>query len=221
MKKDIYAVITGDLVDSTAIRGNYKKALYQIAEDIKAHQVADLLFDIYRGDSFQALIPDPIQALQATILFRAGLRRNTRGKGLEKIWDARIAIGTGTINNLNPNTETPIGLLDGEAFIRSGISLDTMKAEGVLLKITTGDEMLDGEFKAACYLADTIIGRWSVPQADAVYLYLLENLTQKEIGKRLHKSQRAISKRLEFASIDNLMPFVKRYKQVIEWKYNN
>lgn len=221
MKEDIFAIITGDLVDSTAIAGDYKAELYQVADDIKQYQAPDFIFDIYRGDSFQALIHDPSKALLIGILMRAGLRRKARGSGLDDIWDARLAIGIGEIDQLNIGPEIKLGTLGGEAFIRSGRTLDNMKKEGALLKIKTGDDQLDEEFDAVFPLVDTIIGRWSTAQAEAIYWHLLDNLTQKEIGKRLNKSQRAISKRLETSSIESMSKLFKRFEKLIAWKYNS
>ncbi len=221
MEKKVYAVITGDLVDSTTIKGDYKGILEKIANDIIKYQADDFIFIIYRGDSFQGLVIDPAKALLLGILIRAGLRRNTRGKGLEEIWDARIAIGIGTVENLKLKPKPQLGALDGEAFVRSGRTLDSMKGKGALLNICTGDQQLDDEFAAICPLADTLISRWSTAQAEAIYLYLLENITQNEIGKHFGISQRAISKRLETSSIEDMKPFFERYENVIAWKYNN
>ena len=218
MKKKIHAVITGDLVNSTGIEGNYKNVLNDITNDIRQYQQLDFMLEVYRGDSFQGLNTDPAKALLIRILIRTGLRRNTRGKSLENIWDARISIGIGTISNFEISTDTRIGSLDGEAFVRSGQTLDNMKKEGTLLKITTHDTQLNHEFAAICPLVDAIISRWSTAQAEAVYFYLLRNLTQKEIGKLLNASQRAIGKRLEVSHIDNLKPFFTRYKELIIWK---
>lgn len=218
MENKIYAVITGDLVDSTGIEANYKNALNDIANNIRQYQLPNFIFDVYRGDSFQALVSEPGKALLISMIIRTGLRRNTRGVGLENIWDARISIGLGTIKNIEISQDKSISSLDGEAFLRSGRMLDTMKKEGALLKITTGNDQLNKEFVAICPLVDTIIGRWSTAQAEALYLYLLRNLTQKEIGKLLNASQRAIGKRLEASHIENLKPFIARFKEVSSWK---
>lgn len=220
MKKDVYAVLTGDLVDSTAIKEDYKSVLYQIADDINQYQASNFIFDIYRGDSFQGLIHDPSKALLISILVRAGLRRNTRGTALDDIWDARIAIGIGNIAQETITPETKLGTLDGDAFIRSGRTLDQMKKEGALLKLKTDDDQLDEEFDASFPLLDTIIRKWSTAQAEAVYWYLLDDLTQNEIGKRFGISQRAISKRLETSSVESLSNLLKRFEKIIAWKYS-
>lgn len=221
MKDNIYAVITGDLVASTAISVNYEQVLNQIADDIKECQEEEFIFEIFRGDSFQGLVIHPERALLISILFRAGLRRNTKGRGIEDAWDARIAIGIGAVKDFNHSNETKLGPLSGEAFLRSGRALDKMKSEESLLKIVTGDQYLDDEFAAICPLVDTLVGRWSTAQAEAVYLYLLKDLIQQEIGERLNISQRAISKRIDSSNVESMQLFFERYKRIITWKYSN
>ncbi len=216
MKNKNRAVMTGDLVDSTDIRENYREVLEGIANDIRMFVDPGLLFDIFRGDSFQVLTTEAGDALRVAILFRAGLRRRSRGKRLEDAWDARIAIGTGEIDDPPSGSLTDLGAAGGEAFVRSGKALDTMKEEGVLLKISTGDPQKDNEFAAACPLVDTVIANWTTAQAEAVYLSLLEDLTQEEIGKRLNISQRAAGKRLNSSHIESLTNFFTRFRELME-----
>lgn len=216
-----YAVITGDLIDSAGIVGDYKEILEGIASDIRQYHDEAFGFDIYRGDSFQGLISNPTKALKISILFRAGLRRYSKGSSIDNIWDARIAIGVGTIKNIDNPTEIKLKTADGEAFIRSGRSLDSMKFEAIQLKICTGDQKLDDEFAAVCPLLDAVIGRWTTSQAEAVYMQLLEEITQEEIGRRLGISQRASGKRLESSNIDKMKQFFNRYINLIGWKFYN
>lgn len=223
MKTNIHAVLTGDIVRSTSIEADYKVKLKEIANDIKDHIEDYFQLEIYRGDSFQGIVMDPGKALRIGLLLRGGLRRYSRRdtNSIESVWDARISIGIGEIDNLNKMKEVKIGLLGGDAFIRSGKALDKMKGEKALLKITTGIKELDDEFYASSALADAIVSRWSIEQAEAIYLYLLENLTQEEIGRRLEISQRAVGKRMIAGNLDSLKKFLERYQSAIEWKYSN
>jgi len=215
--KNIHAVITGDIIGSSAIDRDFHQALHTIVDDIKKYYDG-FLFEVFRGDSFQALARQPEEALLLSVIIRAGLRRYSRSSSVNDAWDARISIGIGHTeikNNVN------LGEMTGDAFVRSGQSLDKMKNEGSRLKITTGDEQTDKEFGASCPLVDTIMNRWTTSQSEAIYLYLLQEKTQKEIGKALNTSQRAISKRFESASLQSMTPFFNRYKEVIKWKFNN
>jgi hypothetical protein len=220
MKQENYAVITGDIVQSSNIEGDYTKVLHEIAADISNYQHPEFIFELYRGDSFQALVTEPSKAVLLSLIIRAGLRRNTRGKKLEYVWDARISVGIGKIKNQILTRESKIGTWDGEAFVLSGRTLDGMKKETSFFRITTTDEDLNKEFAAICPLIDAITERWSTAQAEAVYLHLLRNLTQKEIGNLLNISQRATSKRLETSNIERLKPFLSHFNEIIQWKFN-
>ncbi|MEL7002407.1 MAG: SatD family protein [Bacteroidota bacterium] len=218
----VYAVITGDIVASTAIERDYKQILHAIVEDIRREQEKGFVFEIFRGDSFQALVSDPTKAVLIAILIRAGLRRYARGNNLDDAWDARVALGIGTVSNLDISDQTKLGTSDGEAFLRSGRTLDGMKSERALLKITTGDEQLDSEFSSICPLVDVIISKWSTVQAEVVYLNLLKSEpTQTKIGEMLGKSQKAVSKSIDTSNIESMKPFFERYQQLIQWKYNS
>jgi len=216
-KGNIHAIITGDLISSSAINRDFHQTLQSIPDDIKKNYDG-FLFDVFRGDSFQALVKEPEDALLLGVIFRAGLRRYSRSSSVNDAWDARISIGIGPIEI---NRKGKLGEMTGKAFVRSGQSLDNMKRAGSRLKITTGDEQSDKEFAAICPLADTIMNRWTTSQSEAIYLYLLEKKTQSEIGKTLNTTQRAISKRLESANLQSLTHFFKRYREVIKWKFKN
>ena len=215
--KNIHAVITGDIIGSSAIDRDFHEALRTIAGDLKEHYNG-FLFEVFRGDSFQALVRQPEDALLVSVIIRAGLRRYSRGSSVNEAWDARIAIGIGHTEKRNNDN---LGEMTGEAFVRSGQSLDKMKNEGSRLKISTGDEQTDKEFGASCPLADAIMSRWTTSQSEAIYLSLLKKKTQKEIGSALNTTQRAISKRFESASLQSMTNFFNRYREVIQWKFNN
>ncbi|MDZ7776290.1 MAG: SatD family protein [Bacteroidales bacterium] len=215
--KNIHAVITGDIIGSSAIDGNFHEALHTIASDINEHY-SGFLFEVFRGDSFQALSRQPEDALLLSVIIRAGLRRYSRSSSVNDAWDARISIGIGPAEIKN---DVNLGEMTGEAFAHSGQSLDKMKNEGSRLKITTGDKQTDKEFGASCPLADTIMSRWTTSQSEAIYLYLLKKKTQKEIGRVLNTTQRAISKRFESANLQSMTKFFNRYREVIQCKFNN
>lgn len=213
-----YAVITGDLIRSSEINRDYHLVLHAIAEDIKKHYDENFIFEIYRGDSFQAMLRNPADALKLGVIIRAGLRRYSRSSSVNDAWDARIGIGIGRVDF---EDYTRLGEMTGEGFTRSGQSLDDIMNTESRLRILTGDEQTDREFMASCALADTIISRWTTGQAAAIYIELVKNKTQAEIGEELNVSQRAISKRLETADLDSLILFFNRYKELIEWKFSS
>ncbi len=130
-QRRLYAVLTGDVVKSSGLSAPSREQLLDIMQAAFA-SVESLFaplesrFTVHRGDSFQAVVTDPVDALHAALLLRASLRRSSRGMRLSESLDAYVAVGIGTISFL-PEGEGALG--DGEAFRRSGPTLDAMKRE--------------------------------------------------------------------------------------------
>lgn len=77
----IKGVITGDVIDSSAIQIEYRdfllKSIQKIAEELNV--IEPLKIEFFRGDSFQMVINNPENAMQIAILLRAGLKPYTKG----------------------------------------------------------------------------------------------------------------------------------------------
>ena len=209
MSNPIYSVITGDITsssktDRTLLLKDLKEVLNQIAsyqqkEGIKSN------FELYRGDSFQGIIVKPEEALKYALLIRAHLKKANGATDR----DARIAIGIGTINF----PASHVAEADGEAFRNSGPLLDTMK-NGVRIKLHTPWKAVNEEMEVALVLADTIIKRWSIPQAEVV-AQILDNATQIEIAERLGISQSAVNQRLKAAHWEAIEKLLHRFRELI------
>jgi transcriptional regulator with XRE-family HTH domain len=217
----IYAVITGDIIRSSSLpaeaRSQLLRQLEQLFEDVDLYlsEQQQLAFEIYRGDSFQLLLEQPEQALLVAILLRAGLRSRQYGSKGEPLYaDARLSIGLGEISY----RAEQLGKSDGEAFRRSGRGLDNMrKRQGI--SISTPWETLDEEMEVACILSEPIISRWTHPQAEVIYPYLLQKRTQQELAEDFGITQGAISQRLtEAGNIDAIKVFLHRYEKLIRAK---
>ncbi len=213
---NVYAVITGDVVDSTKTERNYRSILESITNDIQQHHDPTFRLEMYRGDSFQALIQNPREGLFILLLIKAGLRRHTNkqdSRSIETVLDARMSLGIG---NVTGNGKVSLGELDGQAFVRSGRTLEKMKGEGLRLSITTGNTVLDNEFRATCPLIDALANRWNTKQAEAIYHYFLTSITQEELGEKLNISQRGAGKRLETSNIGPIELYNKRFSELID-----
>lgn len=224
----IYAIITGDIVKSRKIEQNVRNNVIQSLNQAFI-QINDKLlggagrFEIFRGDSFQAIIPIPGKALLIALIIRAHLRSYTplqerladikSPKPLFNAYsDARIAIGLGSINE----EQERVAESQGEAFEKSGLLFDGLKKEDGRLGITTPWENVNGEFETECLLADAVIDRWTPSTSRAVYHYLLETKNQQELAKIFNISQPALHKRLVvIGNIKCINSFIGRYEEVI------
>jgi len=214
-----YAVVTGDIVESSRFSGAQRdmlnESLRRAFEEIKRFSTAKRrlpAFNIFRGDSFQGLFDKPEEALKAAIFIRAALRHNQPGE-VENDWDARIAVGTGTVDYLPDNITEG----DGEAYQNSGPVLDDLKGH-FRAAIKTPNEEHNKEFRAQCALLDAVIAKWTPNQAEVVGM-LIKGMTPKEISTELNISQPAIHYRMKGAGWFAVEALLERNKQMI--KKNN
>src|SRR3546814_14727032 len=80
-------------------------------------------FSIFRDDSFQGMIEDPLKALEAGLWIKTALMKADDGSAS---YDCRMAIGIGKVTFMAGTTLES----DGEAFRHSGPALDAMDKEG-------------------------------------------------------------------------------------------
>ncbi len=199
------AVLTGDIIGSRKVYNINEliDALKHVFADIKVN--TSIVFDaeIYRGDSFQVVILNPKDALLFAMLVRVGLKAKTIVKSrstsipIDKLWDARIAIGIGQAIVKSKIIES-----NGEAFQLSGLEFDKLKKERDKLNILTVWKNQNTAFNIIVKLLDITIDKWTKLTSEVVYEYLLKNKTQSELAKQLNISQPAIHKRLSIANIN-------------------
>lgn len=227
---ELYGVITGDLVKSRKIRN---EDVEPVIESLKAcfAEINKLLledrgkFEMYRGDSFQYLVPEPQKALLVSILIRARLRTfepelRTAGKNKPEkpiryaYSDARIAIGLGGISyNAQKITES-----QGVAFEKSGHAFDKLDKNNDRLIIATSRAEINEELETECLLADAIISKWTASTAEAVYYHLLYGKNQQELSQALNISQPGVHKRLTvYGNLRSIQAFINRYIKLINY----
>jgi hypothetical protein len=225
---DINAVITGDLVKSRRIHEGDIDTVINSLKGTFTEINARLLggngkFEIFRGDSFQGLFPQPELALLVSIIIRAKLRtfepsfsiagKHSKEKPIHYAYsDARISIGIGEVNY----NGKAIAESQGKAFERSGHALDKMKGEDERLTIVTPWEQVNKELDVECKLADVIISRWTSTTADAMFYHFLYEKTQQELANQFKITQPAARKRLVvYGNVNSINAFVNRYKELI------
>lgn len=221
------AVLTGDLVKSSLIKegeiGFVISSLKNTFNDINRKVLSNkATFQIFRGDSFQAILPKPELALITAIMIRAHLRTfeskyKIEGKKSNKpihyvYTDARIAIGIGKVSYIGDTVSES----QGEAFQKSGYLLDKLKKGNERLGIDTPWDNINKEFYVASKLSDAVISRWTANTAEAVFIHLLDKKNQSELANTLHISQPAIHKRLvTYGNIASIHSFMERYSELI------
>src|SRR5690242_13188250 len=90
----LHSVVTGDIVNSTLLPPqDEKRLLKQIAQIFHDHK-----HEFFRGDSFQAYIADPVQALKLSLQCRTAALA-LQPDDSPAISDIRLSIGIGTVES--------------------------------------------------------------------------------------------------------------------------
>ena len=179
----IIAVLTGDLVDSSALDpeqlGEVTSAIQAGAE--RAAVVtgrADLLIgavDVFRGDSWQLAVRHPECALMVAICCRLATRARRPNAG-QGGFDSRIAIAVGRATSVDPER---ISRSSGPVFEASGELLDSLSHSALRVRdLTAGLPAssstcsIGSSLPVVAHLTGELLGIVSPRQAEAVLAWL-------------------------------------------------
>ncbi len=196
------AVLTGDLVRSTALPGDALDrafaALAAAADEIGRWQAADPRFTRSRGDGWQLRLVRPGLALRAALHLKAALRASGTGA------KTRIAIAAGEATGTAPRD---LNAATGPAYTASGRALDALGGSATMAHAA------GGALGAAARLADEIARGWTQAQARALLLMLPPGPpTRAEAGARLGISRQAVDQALAgagFAALDDALRLIE------------
>lgn len=178
----VYAVLNGDVVDSTGLPEEVRRGLPQLLEHAIGQLPARIQAAIphpialFSGDSWQLLMTAPALSLRTAVAIRACLRAHTHPV------DTRIVIGIGSVDFVPDDGN--IALAEGEAFRISGRLLAELD-QRCRMRLRLGESLIMHEpaWDAVARLMDAIIlSAWTPARSRAVWGTLLE-LTQVDIGK--------------------------------------
>lgn len=212
-KHGIYAVLTGDLVDSAKLDPiNLKMVIQSIKEGQsrfdQAYPGAMIgQVDIFSGDSWQVLMEHAHLSIRAVLYFRSLVKAI---EGLKA--DTRIALAWGRIDESNINPER-ISESTGEAFTISGRALAEMdKSEYLTMNIAENADQEWQEFmkvlQPTMLLLDVLSGRWTEKQARFIESSLL-GAKQKQIASELKVTPPTVNKSLNSAGWHNIIEYLE------------
>lgn len=202
-KKIITSVITGDIVESR--KADSAAWLPRLKKVLSAEGKSPRSWEIYRGDSFQVEVKEPENALLVAIRIKAAIKS-------VKNLDVRMAIGIGERNS----TTKRVAESDGEAFIRSGETLEALKKSKHTLAIKTPWEEFDREMNICFRLASIPMDDWTPNSAELIQI-LTNNryLTQKALARRLGVTQPSISERQNRSHYEEVMDLEELYREKV------
>lgn len=196
----MHAVITGDIINSTKVDPKIwlpvlKNVLNQVGSSPRE-------WEIYRGDSFQLFIKDPLLALTIAIQIKAAIKTI-------KSLDVRMAIGIGNIEH----TSSQVTEANGPAFIYSGERFESLKKEKLNLVVKSDWPSFDRDINLFLKLALLIMDHWTESAAEMIKTSLENpNKAQSELGSIIGIKQNAVSSRLKRAAFEEISEMIQVYQ---------
>jgi hypothetical protein len=204
-----YSIITADIVNYTKFVQNSEGNLIDdFTKWTKKMSIfSEVKYELFRGDSFQCIIPNLNQTLRICLLNRAYfLRLSKNQNGL----DVRQSIGIGEVNLLKKT----LSRSDGEAFRYSGRSFDEMDKKGNRIVFKSSFPEIDAELNTSFTLLEAIIQGWTSTQAE-VFFYKLQGKKEKEIAEQLNISQPAVNRHLKAVSWSAIERLLNRFEELV------
>jgi hypothetical protein len=199
-------VISGDIVGSSYLKPGARRKLQGLIESFTEYSVQqwpDFQAQQYRGDSIQAIVTtNRAAALRIALLFQSYL--------IQYAFKIRLAVGVGEISFKSKQVITS----DGTAFQASGPYLDALVKSGELISIAGTNDEFTNEWQVHSTSLSHIIQHWSIQQAEAIYLHLLE-FTQEEIAQKLKIKQPSVYYRLQAGGWPVVHKILSRFESVI------
>lgn len=198
------SVITGDIINSTAQK-NPEIWIRTLKDSLSTIEMNDNYWEIYRGDSFQIEITDTSKSFLNAIYIKACIK-------MISDLDVRLAIGIGN----KTYQGNKVSESNGEAFVFSGETLETLKKEKQNLRIKTKNNQLDNELNLYFKLALSFMDNWTKNSAEIIKLSIENpNALQHELAELIGIKQDAVSKRQKRAGLESILELNKMYQQKI------
>jgi len=205
--KNLHAVITGDIVNSTRMEPALEEELLDELKRI----LLPYEFEFYRGDSFQVYMQDPHQSLRVALSCRAlAISRTTDGED-QVPFDMKISIGLGKV--IEPVID--LGTAKGEAFLLSGRYLDEMNATIRRLSIMTGNPLANIGLQVMSDYLDAIFRNMTAKQAEVI-TGLLYGGTQHQLAVSLDKSKSTVSQLVNSGGWPAIERLLQQYENLIK-----
>ena len=198
------SIITGDIINSRKVT-DQKSWIQPLKKIMGDYGKTPKTWEIFRGDSFQLEIEHPEESFMAALKIKAAIRSV---KGL----DVRMAIGIGE----KTYDATRISESNGEAFVNSGEKFEELKKIKQRLALKSPWEDTDKQLNLMITLASIAMNTWSATSAQLITLSLrYHTLSQKELGKKIKRTQSSVSERQTRAHYGEIIELEKYFRQRI------
>lgn len=214
----IIGVLTGDIESSSEMPPGVRSVLPEILRAV-GDEVRERFFtavpypiDIFRGDSWQMAVVDPVAALRVAMDIRCRLHAYHPDHPIV----TRIAIGIGDVDFI-PDAAVSEG--DGTAFRLSGQAIEEMdRRRRLAIRIAEiGTPAERKPLPVLLTLMDALAGGWTARQSLAIS-GALRGLRQEQIGAAWHPnpiSQQAVAQHLDSAGWAALSEGIDYFERVV------
>ena len=198
------SIITGDIINSRRVT-DQQAWLTPLKKVLSFYGKSPKTWEIFRGDSFQLEVDSPSQSFLVALKIKAAIRSV---KGL----DVRMAIGIGK----KTYVAARISESNGEAFVNSGEQFEELKKIKQRLAIKTPWPGTDRKLNLMISLASIAMDNWSPGSAQLIDLSLrYRDLSQKELGKKIKRTQSSVSERQTRAHFEEILELEKYFREHI------
>jgi DNA-binding NarL/FixJ family response regulator len=204
----IQAALTCDIVNSTKLKAAEEKKLTNILIDIFIKRGCKIEF--FRGDSFQAYVRDPKEALRLALQSRVAAISLFRDEK-NRLSDVRISIG---IENVKAPVRT-LKTAKREAFILSGRKFDELAKSHQRLAITSTNPLANEGLQVISDYLNAIFGVMTGKQAEVIF-ELLKGEMQKAVAKKFKKTKSTIHQRITSGRWQEIEKLLAQYENIIK-----
>ena len=195
--KGLVAVLSGDVVHSTALTGSARERLFETLQQGSAEltewlggKVVQFPLDVFRGDSWQLLLRTPERALEAALFLRTFLMARTEILSKSEVLDQRIAVAVGRVSFV-PGARASEG--EGPAFQRSGRLLDALQSSVDRLRLDVSDFPSLRAWEWVFRYVDRLLSHRLTPARAKVVEWKLRGEGDTDIAGRLRITQPAVT----------------------------
>lgn len=201
-----YAVLTADIVHSTKLDAKDYACVMQTLQTLLKSQAVryQCKFEIFRGDSFQILYTNIIDAMDSVLSIRLYLQSGIECPAIKLTQS--IAIGRVEQGSINLSSSL------GEAFILSGRSLD--KASRGELVINFGNELGLMDLSVSTLFLRHLLNGLTEKQAEVLYYYIDFGFPeQQSIADHMHMTRQNVATHLKRSGAELVKAYLLSYRE--------
>jgi hypothetical protein len=201
-----YGVLTADIVHSTKLNAKEYASVMQTLQKLLKSQAAryQCKFEIFRGDSFQILYTNIVDAMNSIISIRLYLQSGIECPAIK----LTQSIAIGRVEQTSPNLSSSLG----EAFILSGRALD--KSSRGDLVITFGTGVSSKDLTISTLFLRHLLNGLTEKQAEVLYYYIDFDFPEQQIiADYMNMTRQNVATHLKRSGAELVKAYLEGYRE--------